>query len=48
MPIEAATRWFYPIDWPQLSHHVRSERARTGLLDLGRLGLAVYPGNCSR
>ena len=27
MPIKAAMRWFYPIDWPQLSQHVRFERA---------------------
>ncbi|HEX3861805.1 MAG TPA: hypothetical protein VHY35_08960 [Stellaceae bacterium] len=23
MPIKAEMRWFYPIDWPQLSRHVR-------------------------
>jgi hypothetical protein len=27
MPIRAEMRWFYPIDWPQLSRHVRFERA---------------------
>ena len=27
MPIKAEMRWFYPIDWPQLSQHVRFERA---------------------
>ena len=27
MPIKAEMRWFYPIDWPQLSNHVRFERA---------------------
>jgi hypothetical protein len=27
MPIRAEMRWFYPIDWPQLSQHVRFERA---------------------
>ena len=27
MPIKAEMRWFYPIDWPQLSRHVRFERA---------------------
>lgn len=27
MPISAEMRWFYPIDWPQLSRHVRFERA---------------------
>src|SRR3954451_4497800 len=25
--IKAEMRWFYPIDWPQLSRHVRFERA---------------------
>ena len=28
MPIRPALRWFYPIDWPQLSRWVRFERAR--------------------
>jgi hypothetical protein len=27
MPIKAEMRWFYPIDWPQLSRHVRFARA---------------------
>src|SRR6202011_3195661 len=27
MPIRPALRCFYPIDWPQLSHWVRFERA---------------------
>ena len=27
MPIKAEMRWFYPIDWLQLSNHVRFERA---------------------
>jgi hypothetical protein len=27
MPIKPEMRWFYPIDWPQLSHYVRFERA---------------------
>jgi hypothetical protein len=27
MPIRPELRWFYPIDWPQISHHVRFERA---------------------
>jgi hypothetical protein len=27
MPIRAEIRWFYPVDWPQLSRHVRFERA---------------------
>jgi hypothetical protein len=26
MPIKAEMRWLFPIDWPQLSNHVRSER----------------------
>lgn len=28
MPIRASQRWFYPIDWTQLSAHVRFERAQ--------------------
>ena len=27
MPIKAELRWFYPIDWPQLSNHVTFKRA---------------------
>jgi hypothetical protein len=27
MPIRPALRWYYPIDWPQLSHWVRFVRA---------------------
>ena len=27
MPIKAEMRWFYPIDWPQLSNYVRFKRA---------------------
>ena len=27
MPIRPSERWFYPIDWPELSHMVRFERA---------------------
>ncbi|NYZ11864.1 hypothetical protein HL658_04825 [Azospirillum sp. RWY-5-1] len=27
MPILRRYRWFYPIDWPQISRHVRFERA---------------------
>ena len=27
MPIRPELRWFYPIDWPQISRHVRFERA---------------------
>ena len=28
MPIRAALRWFYPIDWPQLSQSIRFGRAK--------------------
>ena len=28
MPIRASLRWFYPIDWPQLSREIRFGRAR--------------------
>jgi len=28
MPIRASLRWFYPIDWPQLSRQIRFGRAR--------------------
>lgn len=28
MPIRPALRWYYPIDWPQVSHWVRFVRAR--------------------
>ena len=28
MPIRASQRWFYPIDWPQLSQRIRFDRAR--------------------
>jgi hypothetical protein len=28
MPIRPALRWYYPIDWPQLSHWVRFDRAK--------------------
>ena len=27
MPIRPEMRWFYPIDWPQISRRVRFERA---------------------
>ena len=27
MPIKPELRWFYPIDWPQISRQVRFERA---------------------
>ena len=28
MPIRAEMRWFYPIDWPQISRRVRFDRGR--------------------
>ena len=28
MPIRASLRWFYPIDWPQLSQEIRFVRAK--------------------
>jgi hypothetical protein len=28
MPIRASLRWFYPIDWPQLSREIRFIRAK--------------------
>ena len=28
MPIRASLRWFYPIDWPQLSREIRFGRAK--------------------
>jgi hypothetical protein len=28
MPIRASLRWFYPIDWPQLSREIRFVRAK--------------------
>ena len=28
MPIKSELRWFYPIDWPQISHWVRFVRAK--------------------
>jgi hypothetical protein len=36
MPIRAEMRWFYPIDWPQLSRHVRFERALGVCRECGR------------
>ena len=36
MPIRAEMRWFYPIDWPQLSRHVRFERALGVCQECGR------------
>ncbi|RYD18284.1 MAG: hypothetical protein EOP89_17400 [Lysobacteraceae bacterium] len=29
MPIRAENRWLYPIDWTQLSHAIRFDRARS-------------------
>jgi hypothetical protein len=28
MPIRPSLRWFYPIDWPQISREIRFGRAR--------------------
>ena len=28
MPIKPELRWYYPIDWPQVSHWVRFVRAK--------------------
>jgi hypothetical protein len=36
MPIRAEMRWFYPIDWPQISWQVRFERARGVCQGCGR------------
>ena len=36
MPIRPALRWYYPIDWPQLSHWVRFIRARGHCEHCGR------------
>jgi hypothetical protein len=36
MPIRAEMRWFYPIDWPQISRHVRFERAGGSCQGCGR------------
>jgi len=36
MPILPRTRWFYPIDWPQISHHVRFVRAKGRCEQCGR------------
>jgi hypothetical protein len=36
MPIRAEMRWFYPIDWPQISRRVRFERGRGVCQDCGR------------
>ena len=37
MPIRASLRWFYPIDWPQLSQAIRFGRAK------GRCELCARP-----
>lgn len=52
MPIRASQRWFYPIDWPQLSRSVRFGRACGACERCGRrhgevvrhLGSAVVAG----
>jgi len=36
MPIRPEMRWFYPIDWPQLSRHVRFVRAQGRCQKCGR------------
>ena len=36
MPIRAEYRWFYPIDWPQLSAVIRFKRARGRCEGCGR------------
>jgi ribosomal protein S14 len=36
MPIKAEMRWFYPIDWPQLSRYVRFEHAGSVCQGCGR------------
>jgi hypothetical protein len=36
MPIRAELRWFYPIDWPQISRRIRFERARGRCEGCGR------------
>ena len=36
MPIKAEMRWYYPIDWPQLSNYVRFERAGGACQRCGR------------
>ncbi|HYG84927.1 MAG TPA: hypothetical protein VD978_01580 [Azospirillum sp.] len=36
MPILPRTRWYYPIDWPQISRHVRFERAKGRCEQCGR------------
>ncbi len=36
MPIRPDYKWFYPIDWPQLSAMIRFERAKGRCEDCGR------------
>lgn len=36
MPIQSRFRWYYPIDWPQISHHVRFVRAKGRCEHCGR------------
>ena len=36
MPIKPELRWYYPIDWPQISHWVRFVRAKGRCQDCGR------------
>lgn len=36
MPINRRYRWFYPIDWPQISRRVRFERAKGRCEQCGR------------
>ena len=36
MPITPQTRWLYPIDWPEISRHVRFERAKGACERCGR------------
>ena len=43
MPIRAEMRWFYPIDWPQLSRHVRFERASGVCQGCGRPHGRIVP-----
>jgi hypothetical protein len=45
MPIKPELRWFYPIDWPQISRHVRFERAGGRCQGCGRFSFWVgYTG----
>ncbi|MGH7038634.1 MAG: hypothetical protein ACREE1_10915 [Stellaceae bacterium] len=43
MPIRPDLRWLYPVDWPQISRHVRFERAGGVCKECGRPhGRIVY------